>query len=218
MNNFFNVDNGVFSFLGKVCDIVFLSIIWILFCIPIITIGPANTAMYYATVKVIRRERGYIFREFFKSFRVNFKRGAIAGIIITLAYTILVFDLFWVRNSFDTLGSNGTIMFGIFLAIAFLLSCFSVYVFPILSRFDMSVIQLFKAASVMSIRHLPSTLGMLIITLAAFAGVVVIPILIMIIPVTATFLNSLLMERIMKKYIPKSEEAENNSKDEWYLE
>ncbi|MDD3173509.1 MAG: YesL family protein, partial [Herbinix sp.] len=76
MGNFFNIDNGFFAFLSKVCDILFLSIIWVAFCIPIITIGPANTALYYATVKVIRRDRGYLFREFFKSFRMNFKRAA----------------------------------------------------------------------------------------------------------------------------------------------
>lgn len=218
MSNFFNMDNGVFTFLGKVCDIVFLSVIWMIFCIPIITIGPANTALYYATVKVIRRDRGYLFREFFKSFRLNFKRGAITGIILTLAYIILAFDLYWVRSSFEALGSNATIMFGIFLAIGFLLTCFSIYVFPVLSRFDMTIKQLLKAASVMSIRHLLSTLGMLLITAAAFAGVLFIPILIFIIPGTVTFLNSLLMERVLKKYIPKTEETEDTSKDEWYLE
>lgn len=219
MSNFFNMDNGIFTFLGKACDVIFLSIIWVLVCIPIITIGPANTALYYATVKVIRRERGYLFREFFKSFRMNFKRAAIVGVILTVAFIVLAIDLFWVRGSMESLGNNGTILFGIFMAIAFLLSCFSIYVFPILSRFDMTVKQLLKAASIMSIKHLLSTLGMFAITAAAIAGVMIMPILIFVIPGVATLLISLLMERVLKKYIPKSEGSDDDTrKDEWYLE
>ena len=78
MGNFFNMDNPLFSILSKVCDMLFISIAFILICIPVITIGPACTALYYVVVKVIRRERGYVFREFFKSFRLNFKRRIIS--------------------------------------------------------------------------------------------------------------------------------------------
>jgi hypothetical protein len=68
-------------------------------------------------------------------------------------------------------------------------------------------------------KHLPYSVGMLIITAAAAAGILFMPILLFVIPAAATFLNSLLMERILKKYIPKTENAEDeNSKDEWYLE
>jgi len=223
MGNLFNMDNGFFTFLSKVCDILFLSILWAIICIPIITIGPANTALYYVTVKVIRRERGYLFREFFKSFRLNFKRAAIVGVVLTIMFFVLIFDLF---TSWATLGeasTMGSIFFGIYVAITFLLLCFSLYVFPVLSRFDMNIKQLIKAASFMSMRHLPYTLGMVIVTIASIASVLLIPILIFVLPATSTFINSLLMERILKKYMPQAEGSEgdtNNgtSKDEWYME
>ena len=81
MGSLFNLENGFFSFMGKFWDMILLSIIWVLCCIPIITIGPATTAMYYATVKVIRRERGYVLREFFRSFKDNLKLGLISAFI-----------------------------------------------------------------------------------------------------------------------------------------
>jgi uncharacterized membrane protein YesL len=220
MGNLFNMDNGFFTFLSKACDILFLSVIWAICCIPIITIGPANTALYYATVKVIRRERGYLFREFFKSFRLNFKRAAIIGVVLTIIFTVLIFDLI---SSWATLGGGSTtssIFFGIYVAITFLTLCFSLFAFPVLSRFDMNIKQLIKAASFMSMRHLPSTLGMVIVTLASIIGVLFMPILIFILPAASTLLNSLLMERVLKKYMPKEEEGteEDTRKDEWYLE
>jgi len=219
MSNFFSMDNGLFSFIGKACDVIVLSFIWMIFCIPIITIGPASTAMYYATVKVIRRERGYLFREFLKSFRLNFKRGAAVGVILTLAYVILGFDLLWSWGSFKSLGNNATILFGIFIAITSILLCITLYIFPILSRFDMTVKQLFKAAVLMSVKHILYTLGMVLITVITIFAIWLMPFLIIIIPAVATLLNSLLMERVLKKYIPKADESEKDGiKDEWYLE
>lgn len=217
MNNFFNVDNGFFAFLSKACDIIFLSLIWIIVCIPIITIGPANTALYYATVKVIRRERGYLFREFFRSFRLNFKRGAIVGIALTAIFAILIFDLLTARAAVS--GNMNSVFLGIYLVLLIFATSFGIYVFPVLSRFDLSVKQLVKTSMFMSMKHLPFTVLMLIVTVAAIAGVIFMPLLILVLPATAVYINSLLMERIFKKYMPTTENTENETKkDEWYLE
>src|SRR5699024_10796498 len=133
MSGFFNPDNSFFTALGKIADIIILSVVWSLLCIPIITIGPATTALYYATVKAIRRNRGYLFREFFKSFKQNFKRGAIAGVILTLIALFLGFDLFWAWMNMSAL-ENSSILLGIFIALTIMFICFSIYIFPILSR------------------------------------------------------------------------------------
>ncbi len=218
MGNLFNLDNGFFSFLSKVCDIIFLSIIFVIFCIPVITIGPACTALYYATVKVIRRERGYVFREFFRSFKLNFKKAAIVGILLTIVYIIVGFDLWAAYKALD--GSTLRFaMFGVYLAIAILALGFSVYVYPVLSRFDVSLRQLIKTVFIISLRHLPSTICMIILTGAAVLGVYIIPFLLFVIPGVLVLLNSLVMERILKKYTPQTENGEDeNKKDEWYLE
>ncbi len=219
MGKFFNIDNGFFSFLSKICDVLFLSLLYILICIPVITIGPASTALYYTTVKVIRRERGYIFREFFKSFRMNFKRAAIVGVVLTLIFIILVVDILAAWASLNGESVSSSILFGVYIAITIIVAGFSTYVFPVLSRFELTVKQLVKTVFFISMRHLPSTVCMLIITAAGIAGCLLIPILIFIVPGTITFLNSFLMERILKKYMPKSENTEeDNAKDEWYLE
>ncbi len=219
MSNFFNIDNGFFTALSKFCDVLFLSLIWVVFCIPIITIGPANTALYYATVKVIRRERGYLFREFFKSFKLNFKRGAIIGVLLTIAFVILVVDLLAAGSTIKNSSTISSILFGVYVAMAFFVLSISVYIFPVLSRFDMTIKQLIKAAAFMSIRHLPFTLIMVVVTAASIFGVLYIPILIVVVPAAGNFINSLLMERILKKYMPQNEESDDeNKKDEWYME
>lgn len=217
MSNFFNMDNPIFTVLSKICDLLFLSVVWTLLCIPVVTIGPANTAMYYAVVKVIRKERGYLFREFFKSFRMNFKRGAIMGVILTIFFAVLAFDINLAWNNYNIKGGQGSIMLGVFFAITLLVLCFSLYVFPILSRFDMNMKQLVKAAIFMSMKHLPLTIGMAAITIAIIVLTVLFAPLIFFAPATCVFLNSYLMEHVLKKYTPKSDNSEDEtSKDEWY--
>lgn len=218
MSGFFNLENGFFTTLSKIADIILLSVVWSLLCIPIITIGPATTALYYATVKAIRRDRGYLFREFFKSFKQNFKRGTIAGVILTLVALFLGFDLVWSWMNMSAI-ENSSVLLGIFIALTVMFLCFSIYVFPILSRFEMTIKQLFKAAMFMAIKHLPSTVVMLAIIAICALGIFFIPILIFIIPAGATFIISLLMERIFKKYMPETQGAgEETGVDEWYLE
>lgn len=218
MSSIFNMDNGFFSFLGKLWDVIILSIIWLIICIPIVTIGPANTALYYATVKVIRRERGYLFREFFRSFRLNFVKGAGLGIMFTIIFFILGFDILMSYTSTGT-GEHSSLLFGVYVALTFIAACISSYVFPILSRFDMKFKQILKLAVFMSVKHLLTTIGMVLITAAGIVAVYYFFILIFIVPALVTLANSLLLERVLKKYMPKSDgPGEDTGKDEWYLE
>lgn len=232
VGNLFNIENGFFSTIGKAVDILFISVIYLLCCIPIVTIGPATTALYYVVVKVIRRERGYLIREFFRSFKLNFKKGLIIGLIFTVMFAIIIVDIIW--SSVVATGESkwDTAMIGVFIAIGVVMYCINVYIFPLLSRFDMTVKQLFKASVFMSFKHLPSTITMVVLSAAAFvAPILVQPILMFVLPGLSMLLISFPMERILKKYMPEKEESEEtekseeseeseeySAKDEWYLE
>ncbi|MFU0827833.1 MAG: DUF624 domain-containing protein [Lachnoclostridium sp.] len=216
MSNFFNVDNAFFTAINKFVDLIVISLVWLICCIPIFTIGPATASLYYAVVKVIRRDRGYLVREFFRSFKMNFKVGTISGILLTLLYFILFFD----RKFAAALEDNQrVIMLSIFNVMLLMLFCTTLYIFPVLSRFSVGVKQLFKTSFFIAIRHLPTTILMAIITIALMLGTYIMPIALIISPALCTLLISLLLERVLKKYMPpKSEDAEHSGRDEWYLE
>lgn len=216
MGSFFNVDNVVFSTINKIVDMVLLSIIFIVVCLPIITIGPAITALYYVIVKVIRRERSYVFREFFKSFKRNFKQSFIINLIFILMYFILYIDLQYANA---IAGMPGVVLKGIFFAILFLTAAINIYIYPVLSRFEVSIKQLFKNSFFMSIRHLPFTILMFIIVGLFLFVSWLLPIVAIITPALGTLIFSLIMEKVLKKYMPeKSDDAASEGIDEWYLE
>ena len=77
MSNLFNPENKFFVFMGRVADLMILNFVCMICCIPIVTAGPAITAMYYTTLKMARNEETYILKGFFHSFRQNLKQGII---------------------------------------------------------------------------------------------------------------------------------------------
>ena len=112
----------------------------------------------------------------------------------------------------------GTILLGIFIAITIMMLCFTIYVFPILSRFEMTTKQILKAASFMSVKHFPSTIAMAVILIISLLAAYIMPILSFVLPAVTALLISTFMERIFKKYMPEAEASEESRKDEWYLE
>ena len=93
MNNWLNPDNKFFTFMGKVADLMILSILWLICSLPIVTIGASTSALYYSTLKIARKEDTYPTRMFFHSFKQNLKQGIGLTLIFLLVTVFLFFDI-----------------------------------------------------------------------------------------------------------------------------
>ena len=69
MDRLFNMDNKFFTVMGRVADLIMLNVVFLICCLPIVTIGASLTALHYVTLKMTRNEESYIIRSFFKSFK-----------------------------------------------------------------------------------------------------------------------------------------------------
>ena len=70
-----NYDNIFIRMLSRVGDAMLLSILFVLSCVPIITIGTAFTSLYYTAMKGISGDDGYIWKFYTRSFKQNFKQA-----------------------------------------------------------------------------------------------------------------------------------------------
>ena len=96
MDKFFNLDNPVMAFMGKIADLIILNFIVILFSLPIFTIGASWTALYYVTLKMVRKEESYMFKDFWHSFKENFKQATIIWLLVLVVAAVFVGDfLIW---------------------------------------------------------------------------------------------------------------------------
>ncbi|MBQ3028333.1 MAG: YesL family protein [Lachnospiraceae bacterium] len=223
MSGFFSSDNKFFVLMSKIFDVMVLSLIWLVLCLPIITIGPASTAVYYTMVKVIRRERSYLLKEFFRSFKLNFKQGAILTLIYAALVAIMYFDFRYVQELSEAGSKYGPMLFGAFLVLAIFVVFTAVYIFPLLSRFTVTIKNLIKWSFFIAIRHIGWTLllGVLFIgtALLMFFAFFYMPPLIIFLPGVYTLIVSFPMEHIFKRYMPVEEESDEESGvDRWYNE
>ena len=67
----FDLDSPLMNVLNKMADLMWLNILTLICCIPVITAGAALTSMHYVALKIVRNEESYITRSFFKSFKTN---------------------------------------------------------------------------------------------------------------------------------------------------
>lgn len=158
MSRFFNPDNPVMEFIAKIFDLVILNLIFIFSCVPIITIGASTSALSYVTPKMVRGEDPYIWRNFWKSFRQNFKQGTLVWIFSILIFIFLGMDFYIINSQNTSLFAVVRILLWIVCAVA--LSVF-LYVFPVISHFVCTTKQALKNALLMTFGHLPYTLMML---------------------------------------------------------
>ncbi|MDE7404958.1 MAG: YesL family protein, partial [Lachnospiraceae bacterium] len=151
MGRLFDLDSPLFSGLNKLADLIYLNILTMICCIPIITIGASMTALNYVALKIVRNEEGYITRAFFKSFKQNFKQATVIWLILLLIAGVLAGDVF--IFSYSTL-TFPTWMRTMLAVVAFVLVFTMMHVFPVLARFDNSIRQTFKNSLYMGILSL----------------------------------------------------------------
>lgn len=207
----FAYDGTLMEVLTKFGQLVLLTLIFLISCVPVVTIGSAIASLYYAVIKSIRRDRGSPLMEYFNSF----KRTLPKGIVITVILLVAGFALYsGYSAAVGTASSAGRVLATIYVVVGALLVISGVYIFPILSRFEMKIMQMWQLAFVMGIRFFHFTVLIVVLTsLVVWLQIYVLPIpCILFVPGVWCFLVTFVMERALLYYIPKPKEGE----DAWY--
>lgn len=208
--------------LGKMADLMWLNILTLICCIPIITAGASLTALHYMALKIVRNEECYITRGFFKSFKENFKQATIIWLLMLVVIILLVGDFLIMKYSGLEFSKVLQI---IIVAVGVLFAFTAMFVFPVLAKFDNTTWRTIKNAFLMSIMQFPKTILMVI--LFAIPPVVfvlfpqVIPIVIMFGFSLPAWLSAKLYNKFFQKLEdqileanPPAEEAEEDSEGE----
>lgn len=201
MGDFLRVDGGFMGFLTRVSDVCLISFLWLLCCLPVVTIGASTTAAYYTIVKVVKRQRGTMLREFFHSFRDNFMDSFLINLIYLLVEGILAFNIYL---SFQALATETAASFNflfLYVALFLLMIGLSLHTYAALSRFVMKRLVLVKFALFLTFRHFLTTLALIVVFLAGLVLMALFPVCIVVMPPVCLFLYSLLMERVLWKYM-----------------
>lgn len=239
MGEFFNLDNKFFQALGKLIDCIVVSILWLFCCVPVITTfyvawqsatvpgwlicwavsflaGPATTALYYTINKVIRHGRSYIWKEYWHSFRANFKQSA-AAMLILFGICLFMGTDCYIMYQMAAAGQRGGKLYIVFVVFIALLLVWGTYLFAYIARFENTVKQSFKNAALIAIANLPWSLLLLVLLVATALLTWFMPPLGIILPAGFMFAVNLILEKIFRKYMSKEDiAAEKERNQEFY--
>ncbi len=210
--------NGKFwTFMGKLMDMVMVSAFYVLCCLPVVTIVPASMSLYYACAKCIRRGEGYLYREFFSSFKGNLKQG----IPISLLYLVIGFFLFEIKQFYNWQGisknSLGGVYFVFYMVAVVILFMITFYLVPVLSRFTIRLGSALRLSVYLGTHNLPTMIPLTITFAGAVALVVTSPLTLIFVPGVYSYAMTKSVEKALKKYIltlPDAKEHEGM----WYME
>ena len=207
----FQIDGPMMRAFQKISDIIFLNMVFLLCCIPIVTIGPSVTAMYTVTLKMAAGVDYNVVKDFFRAFKSNFKQATAIWIIL-LAFALMIAWFFNATRQSEI--PYKVALYYAFLFLSLLLLLTASYAFPLQSKFENRILSTVKNAVIMGLSHLPHSVSILLINavpvVSLFAGEFFlqwgIPLLLGCGFSTLALISSLIFNKIFAIYIPKETE------------
>ncbi len=128
----FSQDSKFTKFMSRLTDVCRLNILWLLFSLPVVTVGAATVAAYSVALKMVDDEESYITKSFIQAFRNNFKQGTLLWLLTAAALYALYIDAQLVFTAEKP--SIGLCVVSILSAAA--VFCTFVYAYPLTARYD----------------------------------------------------------------------------------
>lgn len=161
----FSTDSKLYRGMVRFWDLVKLNIMWIIFSLPIVTIGISTIAACAVTLKMSEDKEGKVVHEFIHEFKRNWKQGLPMSFITIISAWAVYLD-------FQLVGAaeEHRILFIIVGAVAaYVLGFAHLYVYPLLARYENSLLKSLKNSFEISMRFFGRSVLLVIIVLFELA-------------------------------------------------
>lgn len=202
MKKLLDVEGPVFGFLEKTGQLIVLSVLWLLGCLPGITLCTSCAALYHAVTRTVRGGQGTAVKTFAQSYRENLLPGMGLSLILVGALAGLEgISCFLLGSVMPT----GVICVLMILDLFVLL-----YTGPVLDRFGLGIGKTLKLSFVLSLQYAHYTFVFLIGTLVlTVLQVYIFPMAgILLLPGVWCLAVSFLMEKALGRYTRTDDELD----------
>ena len=198
MGHFWNVDNPVWKFVGRLADFFFLSVLWAIFSLPVLTLGASTTALYDVVLKMAEDQEGRLFAGFYQAFRRNLRDATLIWLGLLGVGAVLFLDILW------ALQGTGTYRMLLFFLAAFLSLAWILvasFVFALTARVENTPWSLVKMAGAMVGQNLlPVLTGVILFMAFLSVGVFVFWPVLLVVPALPAYLSGKLFLRVLSRY------------------
>ena len=210
MGGFFSLDSKFMRTMSMIADLIILNVIYLVTCLPVVTIGAASTAMYTVCFRLGTAREGSLVKGYFRAFRDEFRQATLVWLFL------LLFGAASCVNIFIFLSMDGWMHYLFFPFVLFLLVVLMMtgYAFPLLSQFRNDTKSVIKNALIFSVAYLPRTV--LIVVINVFPWALLLTNLYLFLQVgfmwviiyfaAAAYINARLLKKIFAPYMEQEEE------------
>jgi uncharacterized membrane protein YesL len=171
------LDTRVYRWLEVATDFFLLNLMWLVACLPVVTIFPSTAAMFGVVRDWVRGKEGSLTHTFITRFRENLGQSLLVGAIWTVFGVALFLD-FLVASQLS-FGAEVVLKFLLVLVSA-LYAFGSVFLFPVMVHYEADWKTVIRNSLLMSIGRLPTTVMSLVLLAVMVGLIVVVPFLVII--------------------------------------
>lgn len=200
-------NNKLFILGGKLADLMVLSALWVLCCLPVVTIGASTAALYYSVNKRFGlRAEDSPSSLFFHSFKDNLGQGILLSIIYIVFCGFIVFDIAAANNGIGGVTlPEGYKMFAYVLILPVAFTIF--YIFPYISRYSNTIKNCLVNSFLLSAAHIDHTVYLILMNVVTALACLFFPPALLVLPALCSLLSSKLIEKDFARAEHQAEEA-----------
>jgi uncharacterized membrane protein YesL len=219
MSGIFAPDSAAMRFLTRIADLMILNLVFIATAIPIVTLGAALTALNFTAMRIVRGQCDAVTRDYFRSFRQNFRQATLLGLLVILVTVALgAWYVVLTGGSLDAGAQLTLLVLWYLIAFAFALNL--LFVFPYLANFEGTIREVLRNARLLSWRH-PlvaimslAIIGLAIVVTVFYPAVTAYGLLWLAIGFAAiAFLTGVLFTRVFDTYAPQPVTVEDSDEE-----
>ena len=200
MNRLFGMDSPLMVALMKIGDLLCLSVLWLVFSLPIFTIGASSAALYAAVFYCLRRNEAGVWKHFWKAFRENFKRSTLAWLIELAVLAVFSLDVAVFRAIRLSGGAMGKLYWAALLLEAVALT-WTAYVAAYAARVNGTVGDILRYGLVLLRLHPIRALGVMLPILAGLALCLLVPFTVLFAPAAVCLACSYSLEQVFRLHM-----------------
>lgn len=195
-------DNIFFKMIDTLSDMGVISILWMIGCLPIITMGASTTALFYVADKKVSGKESKILFDFIKSYKQNF----VQSLVVTLILGILWFSVtIYLMMGYPALQQEFNPSLFILILIVFEVMMLSFYMFALLAKYELKTIMLIKNSFLFIHAYLLESIKAFGVIIAMLFCLVMIPGLLIILPAAIALTASHSIRQSIFKFLDQKD-------------
>ena len=212
MKRLFDLDSPFIEALTKIGDCICLSAFWLVFSLPVFTLGASSTALYAAVHHCLRRGEAGVWKNFWNAFQENFKRSTLAWLIELLVLAVLLVDAGVFRGIRLSGGPMGKLYWLALFLVAVGLT-WTAYVAAYAARFNGTVREVLRFGRILMTLHPIRALGVMLPILAGLFLMLATPIMLLLVPASVCWINSLTLEKVFRLHMQPEDLEKETARD-----